>query len=224
MSEFRRNLLKMGGRRMTLPEWFKEHIVCWYSPRRQGATNESLAADPRLRDLSGNGRHMTLTGFAWTEASGIDADGALVFGSSRQGDIAPNLALTDFTVIVDRNSPTTSAVWSYIFIKKPSSFANGTATICIPAPGASDDFYSFSATQTHHGYGQPLDGTEWMTATKYKGTGIAHGLYKGSLKDSADGVFAICPKTTMRLRSFLLFDVSLTEEQIQWTIDNLINK
>ena len=212
MSEFRRNLLKMGGgKRVNLPQWFREHIVCWYSPRRQGATNESLAADPRLRDLSGNGRHMTLTGFAWTEASGIDADGALVFGSYRQGDIAPNLALTDFTVIVDRNSPTTSATYSYLFLKKPSSFANGAATIGIPALGALGDYYSFSSSQIHLDYGIPVNGTEWMTATKYKGTGIAHGLYKGSLKDSADGTFAINPKTTMRLHSLIIFDVSLTE-------------
>ena len=46
-------------------------MVLWYDLKRQGATNESMAADPTLRDLSGNGHDATCYNFAWSGMSGI---------------------------------------------------------------------------------------------------------------------------------------------------------
>ncbi len=46
-------------------------LVLWYDLKKQGATNESMAADPRIIDHSGNGHHATCRNFAWAGKSGI---------------------------------------------------------------------------------------------------------------------------------------------------------
>lgn len=46
-------------------------LVLWYDLKKQGATNESMAADPRVIDHSGNGHHATCYNFAWAGMSGI---------------------------------------------------------------------------------------------------------------------------------------------------------
>lgn len=47
-------------------------MVLWYDLKKQGATNESMAKNPVLRDLSGNGHDATCYNFAWGRMSGID--------------------------------------------------------------------------------------------------------------------------------------------------------
>ncbi len=54
-----------------IPAAIKEAMVLWYDVSRQGCTNESMAADPRLIDLSGNNRHAECRNFAWSGMSGI---------------------------------------------------------------------------------------------------------------------------------------------------------
>ena len=46
-------------------------LVLWYDLEKQGATNESMAADPRIIDHSGNGHHAKCYNFAWAGMSGI---------------------------------------------------------------------------------------------------------------------------------------------------------
>lgn len=46
-------------------------VVLWYDIGRQGATNESMSLSPILKDLSGNGNDATCYNFGWTEESGI---------------------------------------------------------------------------------------------------------------------------------------------------------
>lgn len=53
------------------PQAIREALVCWYDPARQGCTNESMAENPVLKDLSGNGRDLALHNFAWSGMSGI---------------------------------------------------------------------------------------------------------------------------------------------------------
>jgi len=48
-----------------------DSLVCWYDIGKQQCTNESMAANPTLRDLSGNGHDATCYNFAWSEMSGI---------------------------------------------------------------------------------------------------------------------------------------------------------
>lgn len=46
-------------------------MVLWYDLKKQGATNESMAENPVLHDLSGNGHDATCYNFAWSGMSGI---------------------------------------------------------------------------------------------------------------------------------------------------------
>lgn len=48
-----------------------DSMILWYDIKRQGATNESMAQTPVLRDLSGNGHDATCYNFAWYGMSGI---------------------------------------------------------------------------------------------------------------------------------------------------------
>lgn len=60
-----------------------EALVLWYDPRRQGATNESMAADPHLKDLSGGGHDAKCQNFAWGGMSGIGGYTDNIFTSGR---------------------------------------------------------------------------------------------------------------------------------------------
>lgn len=48
-----------------------DSLVCWYDPGKQQCTNESMAANPVLADLSGNGHDIECFNFAWSGMSGI---------------------------------------------------------------------------------------------------------------------------------------------------------
>lgn len=54
-----------------IPKQIKDAMVLWYDLKRQGATNESMSANPTLVDLSGNGHDATCYNFAWSGMSGI---------------------------------------------------------------------------------------------------------------------------------------------------------
>lgn len=63
-----------------MPTQIKESMVLWYDLKRQGATNENMAENPVLRDLSGNGHDATCYNFAWLGMSGVDGY-LLIIGS-----------------------------------------------------------------------------------------------------------------------------------------------
>lgn len=52
----------------------KRNLVLWYDIKRQGATNENMANNPILKDLSGNGHDATCYNFAWKGMSGIGGE------------------------------------------------------------------------------------------------------------------------------------------------------
>ena len=54
-----------------IPKAIKESMILWYDIKRQGATNENMASNPVLRDLSGNGHDATCYNFAWNGMSGV---------------------------------------------------------------------------------------------------------------------------------------------------------
>ena len=54
-----------------IPKSIKDSMMLWYDIKRQGATNESMKANPKLIDLSGNGHDITCYNFAWSGMSGI---------------------------------------------------------------------------------------------------------------------------------------------------------
>ena len=66
-------------------------LVCWYDIGKQQCTNESMAANPVLADLSGNGHDIECFNFAWAGMSGI---GGYIYDSS-------NLYSTPYSKISD---------------------------------------------------------------------------------------------------------------------------
>ena len=48
-----------------------DSLVCWYDIGKQQCTNESMAANPVLADLSGNGHNIGCFNFGWAGMSGI---------------------------------------------------------------------------------------------------------------------------------------------------------
>lgn len=48
-----------------------DSLILWVDPKKQQATNESMAKNPKLTDLSGNGHDIDLFNFAWSGMSGI---------------------------------------------------------------------------------------------------------------------------------------------------------
>lgn len=53
----------------------KSHMLGWYDVKRQGCTNESLAENPVLEDLSGNNHPLELKNFAFGGLSGMGGYG-----------------------------------------------------------------------------------------------------------------------------------------------------
>lgn len=67
---------KSGGKTPPDPgEAIMQALVLWYDITKQQATNEGMAANPVLRDLSGNGHDATCYNFAWSRMSGIGGYG-----------------------------------------------------------------------------------------------------------------------------------------------------
>lgn len=53
------------------PKAIKDAMVLYYDIAKQKATNKSMAVNPTLKDLSGNGNDATCYNFAWSGMSGI---------------------------------------------------------------------------------------------------------------------------------------------------------
>ena len=62
------------GDKLIWPDYWaaiKKSMVLWYDISRQGCTNEDMADNPVLKDLTGNGYDATCYNFAWDGTSGI---------------------------------------------------------------------------------------------------------------------------------------------------------
>lgn len=64
-------LSKRSGSSADISQAIMDSLVCWYDPGKQQCTNESMAANPVLADLSGNGHDIECSNFAWSGMSGI---------------------------------------------------------------------------------------------------------------------------------------------------------
>lgn len=53
------------------PAAIRRSAVLWYDIAKQGATNETMAANPVLKDLSGHGHDATCYNFGWEGMSGV---------------------------------------------------------------------------------------------------------------------------------------------------------
>lgn len=75
-----------------IPKAIRDSMVLWYDLKKQGATNESMAAYPRIIDHSGNGHNVACGNFAWSGMSGIggynyDFSSWFIDGTSSEGVI-----------------------------------------------------------------------------------------------------------------------------------------
>lgn len=64
-------LSKRGGSSADISQAITDSLVCWYDIGKQQCTNESMAANPVLTDLSGNGHDIECFNFGWSGMSGI---------------------------------------------------------------------------------------------------------------------------------------------------------
>lgn len=64
-------LSKRSGSSADISQAIMDSLVCWYDIGKQQCTNESMAANPVLADLSGNGHDIECFNFAWAGMSGI---------------------------------------------------------------------------------------------------------------------------------------------------------
>ena len=64
-------LSKRSGSSADISQAIMDSLVCWYDIGKQQCTNESMAANPVLADLSGNGHDIECYNFAWAGMSGI---------------------------------------------------------------------------------------------------------------------------------------------------------
>ena len=102
-----------GGAKAPSPADCMKDCIAWYSPKRQGITNEYLQDhylddDAVLQDLSGNGNDIALHNMEGEEGGGyVNDDGDLVFdGSDDYGECVKQIASADllngaFATVVD---------------------------------------------------------------------------------------------------------------------------
>ena len=64
-------LSKRSGSSADISQAIMDSLVCWYDPGKQQCTNESMATNPVLADLSGNGHDIECFNFGWSGMSGI---------------------------------------------------------------------------------------------------------------------------------------------------------
>ena len=78
-------------KRYGIPPAIKNAMVLWYDIARQGATNESMAKNPILKDFSGNSHDITCYNFGWSGMSGI---GGYVYDliGSKYSTVSNNIA------------------------------------------------------------------------------------------------------------------------------------
>lgn len=232
--------LWLGGRMVwaAMPEAIRQSMVLWYDLRRQGATNQSMAADPRLLDLSGNGHHATCQGFAWTEASGVnmtDYPHALV------SDGVDDYALTDdipafsretgFTVMAMReNTDPEDTNPAYGIGKSTSSYSDAAFLF------DNNPYREGGSRITVFGSGVPVNIDEWktckfiaLTPEKALAGDTSVAINAANAEDSIRPMcLFITNKNTQYYRksalySLLLFDRSLSDDEIAWVRANLMD-
>lgn len=101
-----------------IPKSIKDSMMLWYDIKRQGATNESMKANPVIKDLSGNGHDATCHNFAW---SGMSSVGGYYFdslhGETETGKYTYSVSedFTTFTILTSENATNENF---FSFVKK----------------------------------------------------------------------------------------------------------
>ncbi len=220
-------------------EKIRESLVLWYDIKKQQATNEGMAATPRLRDLSGNGHDATCYNFAWSEMSGIVTDDAgLCLLSDGVDDYAKATGLPiltkekGYTVIAKRHwiGDINSHSQGLASKTTDASFADGAFCFeCVEGSGSSPFNRTFATADPSTGVNY-IDSFvsgdfSYMTSKKYNsvefknvGDGIdTDALVIFRLATDYHGAYS-----AIALYSLLLFDRDLTDNEIEWVKKNMI--
>lgn len=84
-------------KRTGIPPAIKNSMVVYYDIKKQGCTNESMKANPVLKDFSGNGNDGQCNGFAWNHESGIGEFVFKKFSTSNNITVKENIITFNFT-------------------------------------------------------------------------------------------------------------------------------
>ena len=212
-----------------IPPAILSALVCWYSPRRQGCTNEGMRTDPVLRDLSGNGLDMECLNFAWNEASGVDSDGNLSYDGIDDFSVARGIpALSDFSVIssIDMRGDRQKFVLLSTLTDLTSREFEGNCVVETATCDAQVISYGqvtmpVPAVRNRNGkaiiHTTPTYATQGDTKSEYP---------RGTLAPAPSTlVFALVPGWNVYaksiLHSFILFNRTLSDSEADWVIRNI---
>lgn len=218
-----------GRDALRIPPAILSALVCWYSPRRQGCTNEGMRANPVLRDLSGNGLDMECLNFAWNEASGVDSDGNLSYDGIDDFSVARGIpALSDFSVIssIDMRGDRQKFVLLSTLTDLTSREFEGncvveTATCDAQVISYGQGTRPVPAVRNRNGkaiiHTTPTYATQGDTKSEYP---------RGTLAPAPSTLlFALVPGWNVYaksiLHSFILFNRTLSDSEADWVIRNI---
>ena len=204
-----------------------DSMILWYDIKRQGATNESMAQTPVLRDLSGNGHDATCYNFAWTEESGISTTNypnALVSdGVDDYAQVTGLPILTDYTIVAKRTD--LSVIPDTVLASKRKQGV-GTGDVS----GAFQLERHFASNWTAFNFGsqntinKSTDDIIYQTKSNYCGQNLSIGTAQDSDTMTLfkwNELSTVC--ANIALYSIMLFNRTLTAEEIEWVKTNLIN-
>lgn len=221
-----------------LPSIF-DSLVLWYDIEKQGATNETMAENPVLKDLSGHGHDATCYNFGWTEGSGIsttDYPGALVSDGVDDYAYVGGLPILNkengFTVIAKRKWIGDPRSKSQGFISKGTNAAwRDGAFYFEGVEGGGSALFNrvFDSSNAKDGINYISKFTSeditYLTSKKYNNSelkNIGDGIDTDRLVIFKLGTDINNSYSSIALYSVLLFDRDLTEEEIEWVKANIM--
>lgn len=222
------------------PKAIKDAMVLYYDIAKQKATNESMALSPILKDLSGNGNDATCYNFGWTEESGISTT---EYPNALVSDGVDDYALVqdkydDEGNLINKKSLVLNRDDGYTVIAKRKLLSKANACFTSKRKngvGVGDKSGAFQleryATDKYlcYSFGSSNvinivnDDIVYMTSQSYNNTS----LNIGSAPDSNSlAIFSLLNGGTNVIKgvlySLLLFNRDLTEEEIEWVKNNLM--
>lgn len=227
------------------PRWFREACFAWYSPSRQGLTNEQLEDEypvfvNGLRDLSGHGNHVTLYGMDGEEDGGyIDANGNLVFDAV--DDYGECVKLIDFgneaALAVDYDDYGTHSMTNNAIF---NAYKNNQNQITLRNNNLTNYFLDYSGVSNTSRLTWNADITrKQVFANFYAGekvhiivpstttlSSVSTALYSATEGCTLlIGAYRGNPKASSShtLRHLLFFNRELTHSEFQWVLNNIFN-
>lgn len=202
-----------------IPTAIKNSMVLWYDIAKQKATNESMAENPTLKDLSGNGNDATCYNFGWSRMSGIGGyvyDFTQMYISSNRITATKTNNIFSITSILDTN----------IQIYKQSGASEAASTIPsykIKVSGLTDNqtILYLSSSQTFCTIMQ--DGEYTLPSFEFEGNGKVYGFRFNTIQEKCNIVIEQLPLYPNALVSDGVDDYALVQDKYD-DEGNLINK